>query len=244
MYVYDISDCTIRMYNVVRPSDKVYKDNNFKRTNNVPTKSSKRLSLRSTNQYSEDEDYQEDSFEECDSPSDEARPSLNPRYEKIEIQLINYEADIHCRLRNENLKCIFLFFRLKRSLNGSASGANQRALRGTEEGSNQPILDSTPNVEQNLVKNSQIQRSHETVNNVVKTSRQKENISKSSRSSSNASKELTILENGFLQEELVKAVQNHFLEKFKLNKPSKKLQKDQQKNPSKDESSDDDIEGS
>ena len=69
------------MYNVVRPSDKVNGDNNFKGTNNVPSKPAKRISLKHTNQLSEDEENREDSFEECESYSNDARPSLNPRFD-------------------------------------------------------------------------------------------------------------------------------------------------------------------
>ena len=66
------------MYNVVRPSDKVKGDNNFKGTNNVPSIPSKRLSRKHTNQFSEDEENIEDSFKECEN---DARPSLNPRFD-------------------------------------------------------------------------------------------------------------------------------------------------------------------
>ena len=69
------------MYNVVRPSDKVNGDNNFKGTNNVPSKHSKRQSLKHTNQLSEDEENREDSFEESESYSNDARPCLNPRFD-------------------------------------------------------------------------------------------------------------------------------------------------------------------
>ena len=71
------------MYNVVRPSDKVNGDNNFKGTNNVPSKPAKRISLKRTNQLSEDEENREDSFEECESYSNDARPSLNPRFDYL-----------------------------------------------------------------------------------------------------------------------------------------------------------------
>lgn len=69
------------MYNVVRPSDKVKGGNNFKGTNNVPSIPSKRLSRKHTNQLSENEENREDSFEECESYSNDARPSLNPRFD-------------------------------------------------------------------------------------------------------------------------------------------------------------------
>ena len=70
-----------------------------------------------------------------------------------------------------------------------------------------------------------------------------EKISKSSHSSTNSSKDFDLLENGFLQEELVKAVKNHFQENFKSNKNNKKSLRNQQVNPSKSGSSDDEIEG-
>ena len=83
MHLHIISEFRIRMYNVVRPSDKVYDNSKFKKTNNVPLKSSPRLSSKSTNQFSDDEDFQEDSFEECENFQVDTRPSLNPRYEYI-----------------------------------------------------------------------------------------------------------------------------------------------------------------
>ena len=136
------------------------------------------------------------------------------------------------------------YFRLKRSLHRSSIGVNQRALRGTGDKRSQSTGDSRPSkVDSNLVKSTQILRSHETLNEVVKSSRQKENISKSSRTSSSSSKDLNILNNGSLQEELVKAVKNHFQENFKSNKHNKKFQKNVQPTVPKDDSSDDDIEG-
>ena len=39
------------------------------------------VSLKNTNQLSEDEENREDSFEECESYSNDARPSLNPRFD-------------------------------------------------------------------------------------------------------------------------------------------------------------------
>ena len=136
------------------------------------------------------------------------------------------------------------YFRLKRSLHRSSIGVNQRALRGTGDKRSQSTGDSRPSkVDSNLVKSTQILRSHETLNEVVKSSRQKENISKSSRTSSSSSKDLNILNNGSLQEELVKAVKNHFQENFKSNKHNKKFQKNVQPTVQKDDSSDDDIEG-
>ena len=135
-------------------------------------------------------------------------------------------------------------FRLKRSLHRSAIDANQRALRGTGDKRSPSTGNSRPSkVDSNLVKSTQILRSHETLNEVVKSSRQKENISKSSRTSSSSSKDLNILNNGSLQEELVKAVKTHFQENFKSYKHYKNVQKNPQATPPKDDSSDDDIEG-
>ena len=88
MHSYIISEFRIRMYNVVRPSDKVYGDNKFKQTNNVPLKSSTRISSKSTNQFSDDEEFREDSFEECENFPSDTRPSLNPRYEMISIHIL------------------------------------------------------------------------------------------------------------------------------------------------------------
>ena len=147
-------------------------------------------------------------------------------------------------ISNETLRYCSFHFRLKRSLHRSPIGANQRALRGTGDKRSQSTCDSRHSkVDSNLVKSTQILRSHETSKEVVKSSRQKENISKSSRTSSSLSKDLNILNNGSLQEELVKAVKNHFQENFKSNKHYKKVQKDLQPTPPKDDSSDDDIEG-
>ena len=147
-------------------------------------------------------------------------------------------------LSHETLRYSSYYFRLKRSLHRSSIGVNQRALRGTGDKRSQSTGDSRPSkVDSNLVKSTQILRSHETLNEVVKSSRQKENISKSSRTSSSSSKDLNILNNGSLQEELVKAVKNHFQENFKSNKHNKKFQKNVQPTVQKDDSSDDDIEG-
>ena len=134
---------------------------------------------------------------------------------------------------------------MKRSFHGSSIGTKQRNLRGTADQFCQPIRDSVSpsRVDSSLAENSLIQRSHENTNDAAKANFQNETISKSSHLSNNSSKDFDILENGFLQEELVKAVKNHFQENFKSNKNTKKTLRDQQVKPSKSGSSDDDIEG-
>ena len=94
------------MYNVVRPSDKVYGDNKFKQTNNVPLKSSTRLSSKSTNQFSDDEEFQEDSFEECENLPSDTRPSLNPRYE-------NDFNTSFCLIENLYCRILYTIYRMK-----------------------------------------------------------------------------------------------------------------------------------
>ena len=134
---------------------------------------------------------------------------------------------------------------MKRSFHGSSIGTKQRNLRGTADQFCQPIRDSlSPSrVDPSLVENSPIQRSHENTNDAAKENFHKETISKSSHSATNSSKDFDLLENGFLQDELVKAVKNHFQENFKSNKNNKKTLRDQQVKPSKSGSSDDEIEG-
>ena len=106
MHSYIISELRIRMYNVVRPSDKVYGDNKFKQTNNVPLKSSTRLSSKSTNQFSDDEEFQEDSFEECENLPSDTRPSLNPRYE-------NDFNTSFCLIENLYCRILYMIYRMK-----------------------------------------------------------------------------------------------------------------------------------
>ena len=134
---------------------------------------------------------------------------------------------------------------MKKSFHGSSNGTKQRNLRGTADQFCQPIRDSlSPSrVDSSLAENSLIQRSHANTNDAAKANFQNEAISKSSHLSNNSSKDFDILENGFLQEELVKAVKNHFQENFKSNKNTKKTLRDQQVKPSKSGSSDDEIEG-
>ena len=134
---------------------------------------------------------------------------------------------------------------MKRSFHRSPNGTKQRNLRGTADQFYQPIRDSlSPSrVDPSLVENSEIQRSHENTNDAAKENVQKKTISKSSHLSTNSSKDFDLLENRFLQEELVKAVKNHFQENFKSNKNNKKTLRDQNVKPSKSGSSDDEIEG-
>lgn len=134
---------------------------------------------------------------------------------------------------------------MKRSFHGSSIGTKQRNLRGTADQFCQPIRDSlSPSrVDLSLVEKSPIKRSHENTNDAAKENFRMEKISKSSHSSTNSRKDFDLLENGFLQEELVKAVKNHFQENFKSNKNNKKSLRNQQVNPSKSGSSDDEIEG-
>ena len=136
-------------------------------------------------------------------------------------------------------------YRLRRSFHGSVSETNQRVLRGSDQKIKTTISNSiSPSkLGPSLVENSQIQRSHEKTSDVTKPSPQKENISKSSRSSSILTKDFDLLENEILQEELVNAVKNHFQENFQLNKPTKKVPTGPLSKLSKDDSSDDDIEG-
>ena len=134
---------------------------------------------------------------------------------------------------------------MKRSFPRSPNGTKQRNLRGTADQFYQPIGDSlSPSkLDPSLVENSPIQRSHENTNDAAKENVQKKTISKSSHLSTNSSKDFDLLENRFLQEELVKAVKNHFQENFKSNKNNKKTLRDQNVKPSKSGSSDDEIEG-
>ena len=89
---------------------------------------------------------------------------------------------------------------------------------------------------------TQIQRSHET--NESSRSIQKENmILSKSQSSTNTQKDFEFLGNDFLQEELVNAVKTHFQENLNWQKNSDKTPLDNLSKHSKDESSDDDIEG-
>ena len=136
-------------------------------------------------------------------------------------------------------------YRLKKSLPGSVVGTNQRVLRGSDQRSRSTISSSiSPSkLGSSLVESSQVQRSHENPPDVTKPSQQKENISKSSRSSSILTKDFDLLENEILQEELVNAVKNHFQENLKFCKNTKKVPKDPFPRQTKDDSSDDDIEG-
>ena len=89
---------------------------------------------------------------------------------------------------------------------------------------------------------TQIQRSHET--NESSRSIQKENmILSKSQSSTTTQKDFEFLGNDFLQEELVNAVKTHFQENLNWQKNSDKTPLDNLSKHSKDESSDDDIEG-
>jgi len=73
------------MYNVIKPSDNVHGDNDFKISNNVPSKSSERLSLKSANQLSNDGVHPAETYEECASSSNSTKPSPNARFEKYFI---------------------------------------------------------------------------------------------------------------------------------------------------------------
>ena len=134
-------------------------------------------------------------------------------------------------------------YRLKKSQHGTPVGTIQRPSRGSggdgDQRINRSSISNPPSrLNQNL-DNSQLQRSHEPT--TVSSSLQKENISTKSRSIT--TKEFDLMENDFLHEELVKAVKTHFQENLNWQKNSNKVALDKSSKHSKDDSSDDDIEG-